>query len=58
MRQEKLADVLSVEKVCLNAQTIIHALDADYDESKYTHFTYLPKMRWIEKNGKIKEFNS
>lgn len=36
---------------------IIHILDIDYDENKYTHFAYLPQSRWIEKDGNVKEFN-
>jgi hypothetical protein len=32
---------------------IISVVDTDYDESKYTHFSYLPNMRWIEKDGKV-----
>lgn len=35
---------------------IICVLDTDYDESQYTHFAYLPLLRWIEKGGKLQPF--
>lgn len=35
---------------------IICVLDTDYDESQYTHFAYLPLLRWIEKDGKLQPF--
>lgn len=37
---------------------VCHINDCDYDESKYTHFSYLPGVQWIEEDGKIKEFNN
>ncbi len=35
---------------------IICNADPDFDENEYSHFTQLPFLRWIKKDGKIKPF--
>ncbi len=33
--------------------TVASCIDCGYDEQEYTHFSLIPKLMWIEKDGRI-----